>query len=117
MTGDYNFTFSRLEPCFSSPERTGVCHLIVGLTCTFSGVMGQTEFCESSYIDKSFDLNGPLSYDYVTGNLSDLANNFATEENWWEILKPAASGKLCQPIQGGNLQNKDGLTIQAIPVQ
>jgi hypothetical protein len=117
MSGDYNFTFSRLEPYFTNPERTGVCHLVIGLTCTITGAIGETTYCESAYIDKSFCLGEIVSYDYLTGNLSTLANNFATQENWWEILKPIASGKLCQPIQGGNIQNSDGLIIEAVPVQ
>jgi hypothetical protein len=117
MSGDYNFTFSRLEPCFTNAERTGVCHLVVGLTCTFTGIMGAASCCESAYIDKTFCLDETVSYDYLTGNLSDLANNFATQENWWETLKPIASGRAFQPIQGGNIQNSDGLIIEAIPVQ
>ena len=114
---DYTYTFSRLEPCYNDRNKTGVCHLVVGLSCYCSGQFNGMDICESAYVDKMFEFDQFISYDNLTGNLETYANDFATQEGWWELLKTRVSGKIDKPINGGNIAQNESLTITANPVE
>ena len=116
----YNYQFSRLEPCYTNREQTGICHLVVGLSCTFTGIINSVEVEETAYIDKRFSFGSIISYEELTGNLQTYANDFATEEGWWNLLKTRVSGRVYEPgpIQGASLLSEnESLTISANPVE
>lgn len=114
---EFSYTFSRLEPCYTTREQTGICHLIVGLTCVCTGEENGVPFTESAYIDNTFDFDSPIDYNTLTGNLETYANNFATEQGWWNILKERVSGKVTRPIQGPSVLDTENLSISANPVE
>jgi hypothetical protein len=112
----YTYNFSRLEPIYSCRAQTGICNLVVGLNCTATIDTENGPISESAYIDKAFPLDPNLDYETLTGNLQTYANDFATEEGWWDSLKVTASGKFTRPVHGASLLNIEGLTIEANPV-
>lgn len=121
LSGTYTYTFSRLEPMYNNSLETGCQSLVVGMNCIFSGVDANgIPATEGSYIDGTTGFLGwtdpipdwpasgqsnrsgyAICYtpDYVSGNISGLANEYASGLCWCHHLEEAISGKLHTPVR------------------
>ena len=104
LSGTYTYTFSRLDPMYNNSLKTGVQSLVVGLSCNFSGVdENGVAAVEGAYIDGTTGFmnwtdpipdypasgqSNPSGYsvnytpDYVSGNISGLANEYVSGMGW-----------------------------------
>jgi len=120
LSGTYTYTFSRLDPMYNNSLKTGVQSLVVGLSCTFSGVdENGVSAVEGAYIDgttgftnwtdpipdyPASGVTGASGYavnytpDYVSGNISGLANEYVSGLGWLQQLEDQIYGKLHTPI-------------------
>jgi hypothetical protein len=120
ISGDYNYTFVRLEPFYNNSNKTGISSLVVGMTCQFSGVDEQSNpVTESSYIDGT---TGFVEYvetpdmptsgttgtaivpinitpEYLTDNISGIANEYASGQCWRHNLSGQISSKIEAPVR------------------
>ena len=121
LSGTYSYSFSRLEPMYDNSLKTGCLSLVVGLACNFSGVdQNDIPVIEGAYIDGTTGftaftapipdypvsgVTGASGYsvcydpDYVSTNISGLANEFASGLGWVHTLESQISGKLHTPIR------------------
>ena len=121
LSGDFTYTFTRLEPMYTNSLRTGCQSLTVGMACQFSGVDDYgTSAEESAYIDGTTGFTnwtdpipnyptsgttGASGYavnytpDYVSGNISGLANEYASGCEWIALLSGQIDGKLHTPVR------------------
>ena len=120
ISGTYTYDFVRLEPFFNNSNKTGISALVVGMNCQFSGI---NEFdsptTESAYIDGT---TGFVEYvptpdlptsgttgtavipinitpEYLTANISGIANEYASGQCWCSMLSGQISAKIDQPIR------------------
>ncbi|MDA7495774.1 hypothetical protein OAL45_00850 [bacterium] len=99
ISGDFNYSFVRLDPSWDNSLQTGVNSLVIGLNCTFTGVDSHdTSVTESQYVDGSTGWTESITYDYLTGNLTDICNTYASGQGWWENLKNSVSGRIDHPV-------------------
>jgi len=120
LSGTYTYTFSRLDPMYNNSLKTGVQSLVVGLSCSFSGVdENGVSAVEGGYIDGTTgftawtdpisgypvpEATGVSGYsinytpDYVSENISGLANEYVSGMGWLHQLENQISGKLHTPI-------------------
>ena len=120
LSGTYTYTFSRLDPMYNNSLKTGVQSLVVGLSCMFSGVdENGVSAVEGAYIDGTTGftnwtdaipdypvsgVTGASGYavnytpDYVSGNISGLANEYVSGLGWLHHLEDQIYGRLHTPI-------------------
>ena len=120
LSGTYTYTFSRLDPMYNNSLKTGVQSLVVGLSCSFSGVdENGVPAVEGAYIDgttgftnwtdaipdyPASGVTGASGYavnytpDYVSGNISGLANEYVSGLGWLHQLEDQIYGRLHTPI-------------------
>ena len=120
LSGTYTYTFSRLDPMYNNSLKTGVQSLVVGLNCQFSGVdENGVAAVEGAYIDGTtgftnwtdpipdYPVSGvtgvsgySVNYtpEYVSGNISGLANQYVSGLGWLHILEDQIYSKLHTPI-------------------
>ncbi len=120
ISGDYNYTFVRLEPFYNNSNKTGISSLVVGMTCQFSGADEQSNpVTESSYVDGT---TGFVEYvetpdmptsgttgtvivpinitpEYLTDNISGIANEYASGQCWRHNLSGQISSKIEAPVR------------------
>ena len=121
LSGTYTFSFSRLEPMYDNSLKTGCQSLVVGMNCQFSGVDdNDVPVNVGSYIDgvtgftnwtdpiSGYPVSGQTGAsgyavcytpDYVSGNISGLANEYASGLCWCHHLEENISGQLHNPIR------------------
>ena len=105
FSGEYSYAFVRVEPSWCDSAQTGIENLVVGLTCTFSGVDSQdVPNITSKYIDGTTGFMPCITYDYLTGNIDTICNDYATAQNWWSVLETQVSGSIDHtvPVTGFN---------------
>ena len=118
LSGTYTYTFSRLDPMYNNSLKTGVQSLVVGLNCQYSGLdENGVSVVEGAYIDGTTgfsqwytDLDtgthpsgsGYISVnytpEYVSGNISGLANEYVSGLGWLHQLEDQIYNKLHTPI-------------------
>lgn len=120
ISGEYTYKFFRLDPMFNNSLKTGVESLVVGLSCQFEGVDenevatsqnasidGRTGF--TNWTDPIPDypasgLTGASGYavnytpEYVSGNISGLANEYASGLGWFDRLQDQIHAMLHNPV-------------------
>jgi len=121
LSGTYSYTFTRLEPMYNNSLKTGCESLVVGLSCSFTGYDANgVEATEGAYIDGTTGFMGwtdpipdypasgqsnasgyAICYtpEYVSGNISGLANEYVSGLGWLHILEDQISGKLHTPVR------------------
>jgi len=121
ISGDYTYLFTRLEPFYNNSNKTGVSSLVVGMNCQFVGVDEQSNpVTEGSYIDGTTGFMGwtdpipdypasgvtgasgyaiCLTPEYVMGNISGLANEYASGLCWCHQLSAQIHSRLESPIR------------------
>ena len=103
ISGTYTYNFVRLDPVWDNSLETGVSSLVIGMTCSFSGHDSfDTATTASRYIDGSTGFNPPISYDYLTGNLDTICNEFASGNDWFHNLQQSVSGSIDHPVAVSN---------------
>mgnify|MGYP000005017746 CR=1 FL=1 len=103
VSGNYTYNFVRLDPTWDNSAETGIQSLVVGLTCAFTGVDSQgNEVNVSQYVDGSTGFSPYITYDYLTGNIEDIANEYASGQNWWYTLRDNVSGRVDHPVPVSN---------------
>ena len=137
ISGTYSYDFVRLEPFFNNSNKTGCPSLVVGMTCQFSGT---NEFdsptVESAYIDGTTGftawtdpipdypvsgVTGASGYaicytpEYLTDNISGIANEYASGQCWCSALSSQISGKINQPIRDTNFPYPTGIPPHVFP--
>jgi len=122
ISGTYTFTFSRLEPLYDNSLKTGCTSLVVGMNCLFSGVDQNDQPIDAlgAYVDGTTGftaftdpipdypvsgVTGASGYsvcyspDYVSENISGLANEFASGLGWLSSLSGQIDAKLHTPVR------------------
>ena len=121
ISGDYNYQFVRLEPFYNNSSKTGISALVVGMSCGFSGVDEQSNpVTQSAYIDgtsgfmgwtdpipdyPASGVTGVSGYsichtpEYVSDNISGIANEYASGLCWCHALSGQISSKIEAPIR------------------
>ena len=136
ISGDYNYTFVRLEPFYNNSNETGVSALVVGMSCQFSGVDALSNpVVESAYIDGT---TGFVEYvptpdvptsgttgtavvpinitpEYLTANISGIANEYASGQCWCHVLSGQISGKTEAPVRDTNFPYPSGTPPTVFP--
>jgi hypothetical protein len=131
ISGTYTYDFVRLEPFFNNSNKTGISALVVGMNCQFSGI---NEFdapaTQSAYIDGTTGLeintyesgtSGALINtlymppEYLTDNISDIANEYASGQCWCSILSGQISAKIDQPIRDTDFPYPSGQVPDIFP--
>ena len=118
ISGTYTYDFVRLEPFFDNSNKTGCSSLVVGMNCTFSGIDGFGHaITEGAYIDGTTGLgvntyesgtSGALvsttypSPEYVTNNINDISNEYASGQCWCSALSGQIHSKITSPIRDMN---------------
>ena len=136
ISGDYSYEFVRLEPFYNNSNKTGISSLVVGMNCQFSGVDEQSNpVTQSAYIDGTtgffeyvptpdFPTSGTtgmapvpinLTPEYVTDNISGIANEYASGLCWCHILSGQISGKLNSPVRDSNFPYPTGTPPNVFP--
>jgi len=99
ISGDFTYSFVRLDPSWDNSLQTGINSIVIGMNCTFTGVDSfDTPVTESQYVDGSTGWANSVTYDYLTGNLTEICNTYASGQNWWETLKNTVSGRIDHPV-------------------
>ena len=99
ISGEYTYKFTRVQALWSDSAETGVENLVVGLTCTFSGVDShENETVVDRYIDGTTGFNPYISKETLDSNINDYCNDFATANDWWASLKNQVSGRIDHPV-------------------
>ena len=137
ISGTYTYDFVRLEPFFNNSNKTGISALVVGMSCQFSGT---NEFdsptVEGAYIDGTTGfmawtdpisgypvsgVTGASGYavcytpEYLTDNISGIANEYASGQCWCSTLSSQISGKINQPIRDTNFPYPTGIPPHVFP--
>jgi hypothetical protein len=103
ISGNYSYDFVRLDPSWDNSLETGINSLVVGMTCSFSGSDSfDTSTTASQYVDGSTGFNPCISYEFLTGNLDAICNEFASGRNWFESLRQSVSGSIDHPVVVSN---------------
>lgn len=103
ISGNYSFDFVRLDPSWDNSLETGINSLVIGMTCSFSGSDSfGTSTTASQYVDGSTGFNPCISYEFLTGNLDAICNEFASGKNWFESLQQSVSGSIDHPVPVSN---------------
>ncbi len=103
ISGNYSFDFVRLDPSWDNSLETGINSLVIGMTCAFSGSDSfDTSTTASQYVDGSTGFNPCISYEFLTGNLDAICNEFASGNNWFESLQQSVSGSIDHPVAVSN---------------
>lgn len=96
--GEYTYNFSRIDPSWCDSTCTGVESLVIGLTCTFSGLdSNNNEVVESQYIDGVTGFEPCITFDYLNSNVQDICNGYANECNWFTDLKTRVDNSIDGP--------------------
>jgi len=120
LSGTYTYTFSRLDPMYNNSLKTGVQSLVVGLSCSYSGLdENGVSVMESAYTDGTTGftnwtdpipdypvsgVTGASGYavnytpEYVSGNISGLANEYVSGLGWIHNLEDQIYSRLHTPI-------------------
>lgn len=95
ISGSFNYWFSRTEPKWENRDQTGINKMVIGLSCAFSGEdeLGN-QVNDSAYVDGVTGFSPSLSYDNLTGNLENIANEYASSQNWYETLEKRVENKI-----------------------
>jgi len=131
ISGTYTYDFVRLEPFFNNSNKTGISALVVGMNCQFSGT---NEFgsltTESAYIDGTTGLgistyesgtSGALintlymTPEYLTDNISNIANEYASGQCWCSALSGQIRSKIDQPIRNTDFPYPTGIPPHVFP--
>jgi len=103
ITGHYIYDFTRLDPYWNNSSETGISSLVIGMTCNFSGQDSQEVIqTKSAYIDGATGFDDNITYDYLTNNLTDICNTYASGCDWFDTLKNQISGSLESPVMISN---------------
>ena len=103
ITGHYVYDFTRIDPYWNNSSETGISSLVVGMTCNFSGQDSQeVTQTKSTYIDGATGFSPCITYDYLTNNLTDICNTYASGCDWFNSLKNQISGSLESPVMISN---------------
>ncbi len=103
VSGNYVYDFSRLDPTWNNSAETGIQSLVVGLTCSFTGVDSQdNQVTVSQYVDGVTGFDPYLTYDFLSGNIENIANEYASGQNWWYTLRDTVSGQVDHPVPVNN---------------
>jgi len=137
ISGDYTFDFVRLEPFYNNSNKTGVSALVVGMNCNFSGtdtfghpvtqgayVDGTTGF--TAWTDPIPDyptsgVTGASGYaicytpEYLTDNISGIANEYASGQCWCSALSGQIDSKINSPIRDTNFPYPTGAPPNVFP--
>ena len=129
--GTYAYNFVRLEPFYNNSNKTGISSLVVGMACNFNGTDGfGHSTTESSYIDGTTGLgintyesgtSGAListtypSPEYVTNNISDIANEYASGQCWCHALSGQISSRIEAPVRDTNFIYPTGAPPNVFP--
>jgi len=99
ISGEYSYNFVRLDSTWCDSCKTGINALVVGMTCTFSGVdsFGNTQVV-SKYIDGTTGFDPCISYDYLNDNISEITNSYASGCDWFNNLQIQCSGSVDHPV-------------------
>tara|TARA_Y100000401_G_C8308201_1_gene218197 strand:- start:878 stop:1255 length:378 start_codon:yes stop_codon:yes gene_type:complete len=103
ITGHYIYDFTRIDPYWNNSSETGISSLVVGMTCSFSGQDSQeVAQTKSAYVDGATGFSPCITYDYLTNNLTDICNTYASGCDWFDTLKNQISGSLESPVRISN---------------
>ena len=129
ISGAYTYSFVRLEPFYNNSNKTGISSLVVGMNCQFSGVDEHSNpVTQGAYIDGAtgfveyvptpdFPTSGTtgmaavpinLTPEYVTDNISGIANDYASALCWCHLLSGQISGKIESPVRDTNFPYPSG---------
>jgi hypothetical protein len=99
ISGEYTYQFTRIEPFWCDSAETGVEKLVVGLTCTFSGVDShENEVNVANYVDGTTGFMPYIDKTTLDSNISNYCNDYATANDWWANLKNQVSGRIDHPV-------------------
>ena len=136
ISGAYTYEFVRLEPFYNNSNKTGISSLVVGMNCQFSGVDEYSNpVTQSAYIDGTtgfieyvptpdFPTSGTtgtvavsinLTPEYVTNNISGIANGYASALCWCHLLSNQISGKIETPVRDTNFPYPSGTPPTVYP--
>ena len=137
ISGTYTYDFVRLEPFFNNSAKTGVQSLVVGMNCQFSGVDAlDNPITEGAYIDgttgfmgwtnpipdyPASGVTGASGYaicytpEYVTENISTLANEYASGLCWCHSLSGQIDSRIEAPIRDLNFPYPTGQAPDVFP--
>ena len=136
ISGTYTYDFVRLEPFYNNSNKTGVSSLVVGMSCQFSGVDEQSNpVTEGSYIDGTTGfiewvatpnepISGQTGYvqvpichtpEYVSGNISDIANTYASGLCWCHAFSGQISRKIEAPVRDADFPYPTGTPPHVFP--
>ena len=136
ISGAYTYEFVRLEPFYNNSNKTGISSLVVGMNCQFSGVDEYSNpVTQSAYIDGTtgfieyvptpdFPTSGTtgtvavsinLTPEYVTNNISGIANGYASALCWCHLLSNQISGKIEAPVRDTNFPYPSGTPPTVYP--
>ena len=136
ISGTYTYDFVRLEPFFNNSNKTGVSSLVIGMTCQFSGIDEvSTPVTESAYIDgttgfveyvetpdvptsgttgiAAISIN--ITPEYLSDNISGIANEYASGQCWCHALSGQISGKIERPIRDTDFPYPSGEAPDIFP--
>jgi len=98
FSGNYNYSFSRVEPVWSNAFETGIHSLVVGFNCSFQG---ENEYGDvvsiTEYIDGTTGFSPSLEYSYLSGHINEISNEYASGQNWYETLEARVDQKINSP--------------------
>jgi len=136
ISGDYSYSFVRLEPFYNNSNETGISSLVVGMNCQFSGVDQQSNpVVQSAYIDGTtgfveyvptpgFPTSGTtgmapvpinLTPEYVAANISGIANAYASDQYWCHVLSGQISSKIEAPVRDNSFPYPTGTPPNVFP--
>ena len=136
ISGAYTYEFVRLEPFYNNSNKTGISSLVVGMNCQISGVDEQSNpVTQGAYIDGTtgfveyvptpdFPTSGTtgmaavsinLTPEYVTDNISGIANGYASALCWCHLLSNQISGKIEAPVRDTNFPYPSGTPPTVYP--
>ena len=136
ISGDYIYQFVRLEPFYNNSNETGISALVVGMNCQFSGVDEQSNpVVQSAYIDGTtgfveavptpdVPVSGTtgtaftpinITPEYLTANISEIANTYASGQCWCHTLSGQISGKIESPVRDTDFPYPTGAPPNVFP--
>ena len=136
ISGTYTYDFVRLEPFYNNSNKTGISSLVVGMTCQFSGVdevstpvtanayidgtTGFVEYVETPDLPTSgttgiaiISIN--ITPEYLTGNISAIANEYASGQCWCHSLSGQISSKIEAPVRDTDFPYPSGMAPDIFP--
>jgi hypothetical protein len=97
MSGTYNYRFTKLEPFYNNADKTGISSLVVGMICNFSGVFENSQL--TAYIEGTTGFGVCCTPEYLTDNISGIANEYASGQCWCHNLSGQIDGPIEIPVR------------------